>query len=104
MSRRPPRSTLFPYTTLFRSRGSAPAATTADGYSSARAATAPDSGAAWKAAEGEGAPRCAGVASASGETYERPPQDARMDLTISPLTSEQWPALEDLFGKAGASN
>ncbi len=27
-----------------------------------------------------------------------------MDLTISPLTSEQWPALEDLFGKAGASN
>ena len=26
------------------------------------------------------------------------------DLTISPLTAEQWPALEDLFGKAGASN
>ncbi len=22
-----------------------------------------------------------------------------MDLTISPLTSGQWPALEDLFGK-----
>jgi GNAT superfamily N-acetyltransferase len=27
-----------------------------------------------------------------------------MDLTISPLTVERWPALEDLFGKAGASN
>jgi len=27
-----------------------------------------------------------------------------MDHTISPLTSEQWPALEDLFGQAGASN
>ncbi len=27
-----------------------------------------------------------------------------MDLTISPLTAALWPALEDLFGKAGASN
>jgi GNAT superfamily N-acetyltransferase len=27
-----------------------------------------------------------------------------MNLTISPLTLEQWPALEDLFGRAGASN
>ena len=27
-----------------------------------------------------------------------------MDLTIRPLTAEQWPALEDLFGTAGASN
>jgi GNAT superfamily N-acetyltransferase len=27
-----------------------------------------------------------------------------MDLTISPLTLEQWPALENLFGKGGASN
>jgi GNAT superfamily N-acetyltransferase len=27
-----------------------------------------------------------------------------MDLTIRPLTSQWWPALEDLFGKAGASN
>ena len=27
-----------------------------------------------------------------------------MDLTFSPLTAEQWPALEDLFGPAGASN
>ena len=26
------------------------------------------------------------------------------DLTIRPLTVEQWPALEDLFGRAGASN
>jgi GNAT superfamily N-acetyltransferase len=26
------------------------------------------------------------------------------DLTIRPLTAEQWPALEDLFGRAGASN
>jgi hypothetical protein len=26
------------------------------------------------------------------------------DLTIGPRTSERWPALEDLFGKAGASN
>ena len=27
-----------------------------------------------------------------------------MDLTIEPLTAERWPALEDLFGRAGASN
>ena len=27
-----------------------------------------------------------------------------MDLTISPLVPERWPALEDLFGRAGASN
>ena len=27
-----------------------------------------------------------------------------MDLTVSPLTSGRWPALEDLFGQAGASN
>jgi GNAT superfamily N-acetyltransferase len=27
-----------------------------------------------------------------------------MDLTVSPLTAERWPALEDLFGRAGASN
>jgi GNAT superfamily N-acetyltransferase len=27
-----------------------------------------------------------------------------MDYTISPLTAERWPALEDLFGPAGASN
>jgi GNAT superfamily N-acetyltransferase len=27
-----------------------------------------------------------------------------MDLTISALTAERWPALEDLFGAAGASN
>ena len=26
------------------------------------------------------------------------------NLTIRPLTAEQWPALEDLFGMAGASN
>ena len=26
------------------------------------------------------------------------------DFTVSPLTSAHWPALEDLFGKAGASN
>jgi hypothetical protein len=27
-----------------------------------------------------------------------------MDLTVSPLTAGRWPALEDLFGPAGASN
>jgi GNAT superfamily N-acetyltransferase len=27
-----------------------------------------------------------------------------MDLMVSPLTSGRWPALEDLFGPAGASN
>ena len=27
-----------------------------------------------------------------------------MDLVCSPLTAERWPALEDLFGRAGASN
>src|SRR5262245_9770812 len=26
------------------------------------------------------------------------------DLTIRPLTTQRWSALEDLFGKAGASN
>jgi GNAT superfamily N-acetyltransferase len=28
----------------------------------------------------------------------------RPDFTVSPLTAENWPALEDLFGRAGASN
>jgi GNAT superfamily N-acetyltransferase len=32
------------------------------------------------------------------------PEDAAMDYTVHPLTSEHWPALEDLFGRAGASN
>jgi GNAT superfamily N-acetyltransferase len=27
-----------------------------------------------------------------------------MDVTISPLTAENWPALDDLFGRAGASS
>jgi len=27
-----------------------------------------------------------------------------MDFTISPLTAERWPALEELFGRSGASN
>jgi GNAT superfamily N-acetyltransferase len=27
-----------------------------------------------------------------------------MNLTIRPLTPQEWPALEDLFGRAGASN
>ena len=27
-----------------------------------------------------------------------------MDLTVRPLTPELWPALESLFGPAGASN
>ena len=27
-----------------------------------------------------------------------------MDWAVSPLTLEQWPALEELFGRAGASN
>ena len=27
-----------------------------------------------------------------------------MSLTVEPLTLERWPALEDLFGRAGASN
>jgi len=31
-------------------------------------------------------------------------RDAVMDLTVSPVTADQWPALEDLFGRAGASN
>jgi hypothetical protein len=33
-----------------------------------------------------------------------PNPDAMMDYTISPLTAERWPALADLFGRAGASN
>ena len=31
-------------------------------------------------------------------------QDGVMDFTVRPLTAEEWPALEDLFGRAGASN
>jgi GNAT superfamily N-acetyltransferase len=31
-------------------------------------------------------------------------QDAMNAFTISPLTADRWPALEDLFGRAGASN
>src|SRR5580698_4202806 len=27
-----------------------------------------------------------------------------MDLAFRPLTAQHWPALEDLFGRAGASN
>jgi GNAT superfamily N-acetyltransferase len=27
-----------------------------------------------------------------------------MELTVSPVTAGRWPALEDLFGRAGASN
>ncbi|MGH3410945.1 MAG: GNAT family N-acetyltransferase, partial [Streptosporangiaceae bacterium] len=30
--------------------------------------------------------------------------DITMDLTIEPLTAELWPALEDLFGRSGASS
>jgi GNAT superfamily N-acetyltransferase len=33
-----------------------------------------------------------------------PLKDAAVNLTIYPLTLERWPALEELFGKAGASN
>src|ERR687888_1577504 len=38
--------------------------------------------------------------------YTPPSTDAGacMDLTVRPLTPELWPALEDLFGRAGASN
>jgi len=29
---------------------------------------------------------------------------SRMDFTVEPVTSAQWPALEDLFGRSGGSN
>jgi GNAT superfamily N-acetyltransferase len=29
---------------------------------------------------------------------------SRMDFAVEPVTSAQWPALEDLFGRSGASN
>ena len=32
------------------------------------------------------------------------PRSAVVDLVCSPLTAQRWPALEDLFGRAGASN
>jgi len=32
------------------------------------------------------------------------PRDTVTDLAVSPLTAGRWPALEDLFGRAGASN
>ena len=31
-------------------------------------------------------------------------QESGMKLIIRPLTPDLWPALEDLFGKGGASN
>jgi hypothetical protein len=31
-------------------------------------------------------------------------EDDGMKLTVRPLTPDLWPALEDLFGKSGASN
>jgi GNAT superfamily N-acetyltransferase len=33
-----------------------------------------------------------------------PAEDGRMKLVIRPLTPDLWPALEDLFGRSGASN
>jgi len=30
-------------------------------------------------------------------------EEGRMNLTIRPVTPDQWPALEDLFGENGAS-
>jgi GNAT superfamily N-acetyltransferase len=48
-----------------------------------------------------------GAAQAAGEAGKKLAnelKDAVMDLTVRPVTAEQWPALEDLFGRAGASN
>jgi GNAT superfamily N-acetyltransferase len=43
------------------------------------------------------------VANSSG--WERTPKPVReMDYLISPLTADRWAAIEDLFGRAGASN
>jgi GNAT superfamily N-acetyltransferase len=35
---------------------------------------------------------------------DSPVVDSPVDVTVRPLTLECWPALEDLFGRAGASN
>jgi GNAT superfamily N-acetyltransferase len=52
-------------------------------------------------------PRGAGwlrLRAAEQNTDDGQPEDAVMDLAFGPLTAERWPALEDLFGMAGASN
>src|SRR5687768_18074146 len=58
MSRRPPRSTLFPYTTLFRSRRS-------------RASSERFGGAALRADRSEGTARLAGSSGPGGESHLR---------------------------------
>src|SRR6516225_6709055 len=52
----------------------------------------------------EVSPGAAQVAREAGKEPANELRDAVMDLTVSPVTAEQWPALEDLFGRAGASN
>jgi len=49
-------------------------------------------------------PGAAQVALKAGRKLANELRDAVMDLTVRPVTAGQWPALEDLFGRAGASN
>jgi len=49
-------------------------------------------------------PGAAHVAREAGKRLANELRDAVMDLTVRPVTAGQWPALEDLFGRAGASN
>src|SRR3712207_7233856 len=53
MIRRPPRSTLFPYTTLFRSRGEVEAAAVHGAYRSEHRVVRPDGSVRWLVARGE---------------------------------------------------
>src|ERR1051326_1342344 len=62
MIRRPPRSTLFPYTTLFRSRWRCRSGTDAEGNSKPETRRAPTSGTASEAGENRSRPRCGGEA------------------------------------------
>ena len=47
-------------------------------------------------------PGAAHVAREAGKRLANELRDAVMDLTVRPVTAGQWPALEDLFGRAGA--
>src|SRR3712207_8462504 len=96
MIRRPPRSTLFPYTTLFRSlraqRGGQP------GHGRARAAGAqPDGGR-------QGAARGAGLQLQRGEAPERCRRTVRSEEHTSELQSRQYLVCRLLLEKKKKKN
>src|SRR3712207_7475285 len=86
MIRRPPRSTLFPYTTLFRSAGAVPAV--------ARPVRRPGRGAVerrpGRGHAAEAAERAARLRGAEGEDLPRPAREARSEEHTSELQSRQY--------------